>query len=358
MRPFKRILSLITAITFATGMSAQTVTVDAKIDSMEILIGQQARLSLEVSMDADKHAVFPAYQDTLIRGIEILDTAKPDSQLLNDGKRLLITQKYTITSFDSALYYIPPIEVMVDNQPYQSKALALKVYTVPVDTTNVDMFFGPKDIMDTPFVWSDWYLLIVCILLVIPIILVIIYLAKRLKDNKPIIRKVKVEPKLPAHQAAMNKIEQIKAEKIWQKGESKEYYTELTDVIRTYIMERFNFNALEMTSSEITEHLLQVNDENEIETLKELFVTADLVKFAKHQPLMNENDANLLLAINFINDTKQEVKEEDKQPTEITIVEKRSMTVKILLITGVVLLAVSLIGALVYIVNQIYQLIG
>ena len=128
---------------------------------------------------------------------------------------------------------------------------------------------------------------------------------KRIRDNKPIIRKVKVEPKLPPHQLAMQEIERIKSEKVWQKGQSKEYYTELTDAIRTYIKNRFGFNALEMTSSEIIDKLLQMNDKDAISDLRSLFQTADLVKFAKHSPLMNENDANLISAIDFINETKE-----------------------------------------------------
>ena len=354
-----KIISFITALFFVTGAAAQSVTVDAKIDSLEILIGEQTRLSLQVSMDAKQHAVFPLFEDTLVRGIEIIEKSRPDSQFLNKGNRLLITQDYIVTSFDSALYYIPPMEVMVDNQPYASNSLALKVYSMPVDTANVDQFFGPKDNMKVPFVWSDWIALIACIVLIIPIGILMVYLVKRLRDNQPIIRKVKVEPKLPAHQTAMNEIERIKAEKIWQKGESKAYYTELTDVIRTYIVERFNFNALEMTSSEIIDHLLEVKDKKEIEELKELFVTADLVKFAKHDPLMNENDANLVSAIDFINETKQEEPEDQKpQPTEITIVEKRPLRTKIILISSIVVLSAALIGAIVYIATEIYTLIA
>ena len=353
-----RITTLIAALFLAIGVSAQSVTVDAKIDSLEILIGEQTRMRLQVSMDAKQHAHFPLFTDTIVKGVEILETAKPDSQLLNSGKRLIITQEYTVTSFDSALYYIPPMEVMVDNMPYQSNSLALKVYSVPVDTTQVDQFFGPKDIQKVPFVWSDWIGLIVCAILLVPMGILLVYLAKRLKDNKPIIRKVKVEPKLPAHQTAMNEIERIKAEKIWQKGQQKEYYTELTDVIRNYIMERFHFNAMEMTSSEIIEHLLETDEKKDIDELKELFVTADLVKFAKHDPMMNENDANLVSAIDFINETKQEELEDQKpQPTEITIVEKRPLRTKILLITSIVVLSAALIGAVVYIGLQLYNVV-
>ena len=337
---------------------AQSVTVDATIDSLQILIGEQAHVKLEVSLDADKRAIFPVIADTLVRGVEVLDVAKPDTQLLNDGRRALITQRYTITSFDSALYYLPPLEVVVDGQPYRSKALALKVYSpqVPLDPENPESFFPPKTVMDPPFAWEDWYMFIACVLLLTPFFLLGLYFLKRLRDNKPIIRKVKVEPKLPPHQVAMQEIERIKQEKTWQKGQPKEYYTELTDALRTYIKERFHFNALEMTSGEIIEKLLETNDKQAIADLRELFQTADLVKFAKHNPLMNENDANLLSAIDFINETKElEDPNAKPQPTEITVVEKRSLQTKILLGIGVALMIGMFSWALVYICKELYN---
>lgn len=335
---------------------AQSVTVDATIDSLQILIGEQAKIKLQVSLDTDKRAIFPLYTDTLVTGVEIVDIAKPDTQLLNDGRRALITQEYTVTSFDSALYYLPPMEVLVDNQPYRSKALALKVYSMPVDTLHPDQFFGPKPVMNAPFAWEDWYGSITCGVLFVPLLLLLIFLVKRIMDNKPIIRKVKVEPKLPPHQVAMQQIERIKNEKVWQKGRPKEYYTELTDALRTYIKNRFGFNALEMTSSEIIDKLLEENDKEAIADLRALFQTADLVKFAKHNPMMNENDANLINAIDFINETKEKEDENAKpQPTEITIVEKRSLRTKILLGAGILVLAAALIGSLIYVGLELYN---
>lgn len=353
----KRYLFLITLLVALTGRAvAQSVTVDATIDSLQILIGEQAKIKLQVSLDTDKRAMFPVYTDTLIRGVEIIDVAKLDTQLLNDGRRSLITQEYTVTSFDSALYYLPPMKVIVDNKPYLSKALALKVYSIPVDTLHPDQFFGPKTVMQAPFAWEDWYVAIACVLLFAPFLLLLIYLVKRIRDNKPIIRKVKVEAKLPPHQLAIQEIERIKSEKVWQKGLSKEYYTELTDAIRTYIKNRFGFNALEMTSSEIIDHLLEMEDKEAIKDLRELFLTADLVKFAKHNPMMNENDANLINAIDFVNDTKEKEDENAKpQPTEITIIEKRSLRTKLLLGTGIALLAAALIGSLIYIGLELYN---
>ena len=131
----------------------------------------------------------------------------------------------------------------------------------------------------------------------------------------------------------------------------------MTDALRTYIKDRFGFNALEMTSSEIIDKLLELKDKEAISDLKELFQTADLVKFGKHDPQMNEIDANLINAIDFINETKQPEEENQKpQPTEITIIEKRSLRVKVMLICGIALLSAALIGVFIYIGMQIYNL--
>lgn len=353
----RKLLVMIICLCCVYAAKAQSVTVDASIDSLQILIGEQAKIKLETSFDAKQKAIFPQFADTIIKGVEIVDIAKPDTQYLNDRQRLLVTHEYTVTSFDSALYYLPPFEVLVDNKPYKSQALALKVYSIPVDTLHPDNFFGQKTIMEAPFAWEDWSGIIWLSFLAIPLLVLTIFLIIRFNDNKPIIKKIKIEPKLPPHQQAMREIERIKAEKVWQKGRAKEYYTELTDVIRAYIRDRFGFNALEMTSSEIIDNLLQNKDKESIDDLKSLFQTADLVKFAKHDPLMNENDMNLVNAIEFINQTKVEQPINQKpEPTEITIEEKRSKRVKILLGVGIVVLCMVVFGILIYIGTEIYEL--
>ena len=349
-------LALAVLMTAGT-LHAQSVIVDASVDSMQILIGEQARIRLEASFDAGKRAVFPLIQDTIVRGIEVVDIARPDTQYLNDRKRLHVSQEYVVTSFDSALYYIPPFEVRVDSQVYRSQSLALKVYSIPVDTLHPEHFFGQKDIMEAPFAWSDWAPSIGLSVLAILLSVLFVFLIIRFNDNKPIIRKIKVEPKLPPHEQAMKEIERIKGEQIWQRGRSKEYYTELTDAIRTYIRDRFGFNALEMTSSEIIDKLLESKDKEAIDDLKSLFMTADLVKFAKYDPLMNENDMNLVTAIDFINQTKVEVLAGmAPQPTEITVEEKRSKRAKTGLGIAAFITGVAVVLILVYVGMNIYDL--
>ena len=334
---YGRLMSVILGlIVYTLPADAQQVTVRASIDSLQLLVGEQTKIHLEVSMDADRKLRLPVIKDTLVRGVEVLDIAKPDTQKLNDDKRWLIRQDYTVTSFDSALYYLPPLEVMVDEKEYRSESLALKVYSIPVDTLHPDQFFGPKTIVEVPLQWQDIDSMVYSLILMLLFGAGCVFLIVRLKNNKPIIKIIKIEPKLPPHQEAMKHIEEIKANKNIQREDPKLYYTELTDVIRTYIAERFGFNAMEMTSAEIIEQLLQVKDKDSLKDLKYLFETADLVKFAKHAPMMNENDMNLVNAVDFINETKiEEEPGTKKEPTEIKVEEKRSKQGRIALMCSI-----------------------
>ena len=352
----KRLLIVLTFITCFLLPAVAQVSVEASIDSLELLIGEQAHITLQVSLDSDKRLQLPVYPDTLVRGVEVLDVAKPDTQYINDNKRMLIKEVYTITSFDSALYYLPPMEVKVEDDIYKSNPLALKVMTMPVDTLHPEQFFGPKDVMKPNFMWSDWYGIIACVVLWIPAVFLLLYFIKRFRDNQPIIRKVKVEPKLPPHMEAMQEIDRIRNEKVWQHGLQKEYYTQLTDTLRNYIERRFGFRALEMTTDQIIDRLESIHDAEAMRELRSLLQTADLVKFAKFIPMMNENDANLLNAVNFINETREAEDPNGKhEPTEITIVEKRPLRTKILLGLGIALISIFLIGSLVYVSMELYN---
>ena len=145
------------------------------------------------------------------------------------------------------------------------------------------------------------------------------YLILRLKQNKPIVVRVRVVKKIPAHQKAHNEMTRLKSESFNTAEEQKLYYTHLTETLRKYIRERFGFNAMEMTSSEIIEQLKTAGDNTMIDELRELFATADLVKFAKYSSLLGEKDMNLVNAIQYIDQTKH-----DEQPQEERIVPKLS----------------------------------
>ena len=353
-----RILFLIILVTSALGLHAQ-VSVEAMIDSIQILVGQQAHVTLTAVAKENSKVEFPQFKPTqmITPGVEVLGSQELESQQEDNGFVTRATV-YTLTSFDDTLYYLPPMTVKIDGKPYKSKSLALKVLTIDVDTTNVDQFFGPKDVQDNPFQWSDWSLTFWLSVLMLVLLAICYYLYLRMRDNKPIITHIRIVKKLLPHQKAMQQIEQIKAEKMVTAEDSKEYYTRLTDTIRKYIEERYGFSAMEMTSSEIIAKLMKTQDEGALSELRHLFLTADLVKFAKYSTLINENDMNLVNAIDFINQTKLENEpvEETVKP-QLSEEDQRSQKARRLLKTIIIAISVVCLALFGYVVFTLYQLL-
>ena len=321
------------------------VQVDVKLDSLELYIGQQTGLTLSVTYDAKQKLRMPDIKkgQELVPNVEVVEMSETDTAFLNDGKRLTVSQAYTITAWDSAFYYLPPMQVMVDTTRYESKSLALKVYTVDVDTLHLDQFFPPNDIMELPFLWEEWRMVAFGGVLFLLMLAAIAYLWYHVKHGKPIVRFIRRKKKLPPHQVAMDEIERIKSERKWAEEDSKEYYTLLTDTLRNYIRDRYGFNALEMTSNEIIDRLIAENNEEALDELREIFKTADLVKFAKWSTLINENDANLVAAVEYVNQTKIEPDPNAKPEPEVIkeTDQKRLTQVKIMRVAMIVLAVLS-----------------
>ncbi|MBO5548705.1 MAG: hypothetical protein J5954_03660 [Prevotella sp.] len=327
-------------------------SVQAKITPIEMLIGEQAQVTLTVEANDDAKVEFPTFQprQMLVPGVEVIAT----QQSVVDGKQTLAI---VLTAFDGNLYHLPPFKVKVNGKEYASSDLALKVVEVEVDTTKMDQFFGPKDVQDNPFLWADWSLPFWLSVLMLLVMVVGYYLYLRLRDNKPIITHIKIVKRLLPHQKAMKEIEEIKANRMLTTEDSKEYYTKLTDTLRRYIEERYGFSAMEMTSSEIIDRLMST-DQQSLDELRQLFTTADLVKFAKYSTQINENDANLVSAIDFINQTKQE-----NQPTEevvkpqLSAEDQRSRKERRVLKSIIGVLVTSAVLLFSYVLYIVYQLL-
>lgn len=233
----------------------------------------------------------------------------------------------------------------------------MKVLTIDVDTIHPEKFFPPKDVQDNPFLWDEWEPVFWLSFILVLLGCAMFYLIVRLKQNKPVITRIRIVKKVLPHQKAMKAIDQLKADKMVSSEDQKTYYTLLTDTLRQYIQERFGFNAMEMTTSEILYHLQQNGDQKMMNELRELFQTADLVKFAKYSTLLNENDMNLVNAINFIDQTKNE-----SQPTEEKIVptlsddDVRSRNNRIVIKSIIAAVAIAAVGIAVYVFYHIYLL--
>ena len=312
----QRKLIILILILASAAVRAQ-VTVEARLSAVEMLIGQQVTVTLSAIAAKDANVAFPETAQ-LPTGIELLDAVVLDDVEEADG--LLRRQRqFVLTSFHDTLYYIPPMAVKVDGKDYLTNKLALKVLTIEVDTTETAVAKPPKGVQDNPFDWNDWKPAFWLSLVMLLLLAIDFYLFVQLKTGKPILPFVRVVKRVPPHTKAMEEIASIRDEHIVTQEENDEYYTRLTSAIRRYIEERYNFKAMAMTSDEIIDYLLAHGDATMLSELRTLFETADLVKFANYSTMLNENDANLMKAVSYIDKTKQE-----NLPTEV--VEKRELT--------------------------------
>lgn len=354
----RRVGTVMVALLMVIVTTAQ-VSVVSKIDSVVIFIGQQAHLIVDVTAQKGQKITFPQYKysQQIVPGVEVLETSPSDTTEL-DNNAVKVSKVFTLTSFDEHLYAIPPVSVKVNGKKYQGNTLALKVITVDVDTLHPNQFFPPKDVQNNPFQWSEWDGLFWLSLLMLLACAVGIWLFVRLRQNKPIIAHVRIVKRVPPHQKALDTIGKLKGSQPRNEDDSKEYYTKLTDAIREYIVGRFGFNAKEMTSSEIIDRLETSGDKGMIDELRGLFATADLVKFAKYSTLINENDLNLVNAIDFIDKTKQEGQAvTERIVPKLTQADKRTKKARIAIKSFIAAMAVIAVALFVYVIYSVWQLL-
>ncbi|WP_255491381.1 hypothetical protein [Dysgonomonas sp. ZJ279] len=314
-------------------VSAQKSTVRVTVEPSDILIGDQAVINLEVISPKGRNIIFPVYADTLIKGIEVLKMEKVDTTMT---EVMTLSQKYIITSFDSTLYHVPYMEVIDGVDTLRSNDFGLKVTSPQLsdstmaylemlknhETDSIDFvklqISDIKDVQSPKFVWQDYlsdFLIPFLILIAIGAIGLAIYFFTR-KKKKGYFFTPKVV--LPPHVVALQGLDKLKAKKLSQKGMEKEYYTELTDIVRLYIDQRFGINAPEMITEDIIEAVHRSTDASSPEnSLSQILRLADLVKFAKYNPLPDENDLSLVNAYLFVNQTKiEEVTPVGQQPAK------------------------------------------
>jgi hypothetical protein len=301
-------LLLLIAVFFSVTATAQQtkseVTAVVKADTIRRQIGQQVVLTLNVQAPASKRISWPVISDTL-GNIEVIRRSPVDTTRGTQKNWKSYTQKLTITSFDTGFIVFPRIPFRTgsgkDTTVVFSDSVLLKYASVSVDTTKA--FKDIKGIMVAPLTVGELapWILGVLILGAIAVIIYTIYLRK--KSKKPLIL-FKPKPELPAHILALEALNHLKDEALWKRGRFKEYYTGLTDILRNYFERRYGVMAQEMTSDEILEALKIHTTDGLLNKMKNLFFTADLVKFAKGIPEPYENEVNMDIAYDFVETTK------------------------------------------------------
>lgn len=299
----------------------QKITVNAKLDSTVLWIGDQAKLTFEVSQQPNQKVIMPIFSDTIVGGLEMVEPVKMDTVKNSDG-HIQVNQTYTVTAFQDSLLYIPPFPFVSGGDTVWSKSLSLKVVQPFQIDTAANTITDIKPVLEPKFDWLGLIKTIFIILLIAVFVIGAFILIRKLVQKKPVFENAKKEPDIPAHLVALGELDRIKNEKLWQQGRLKEFHTQLTDVIRIYIEKNFHVNSMEMTSEEILESLkvVQLEQKSAFLGLKQILQLADLVKFAKWNALPDENELSLMNAYLFVNQTKVEevkpletIKEEEKK---------------------------------------------
>ena len=296
--------------------SGQDAAVKVKLDTNAMLIGDQVVMHISFEGPAGVKLNWPMVGDTILGSLQVIARSKIDSSFSVDKKRIGLAQKFKLTTFDSGNYQLPSLRIYykvprdTTQRFAESQPVLLAVHSVVVDTTQaIKPIKGPMKVRISfrellPWIIGVWIVFVV-------LALIGFFIWKR-KKHQPLFQfRPKVE--LLPHEIAMMELEKLRARKLWQQGKIKDYYTELTDILRIYIEKRFLVPALESTSSEIMDSLKDIPDiQPEIRSkLSGILVIADLVKFAKELPVGTTNEQSLEWGFDFVNNTITVVKSEE-----------------------------------------------
>ncbi len=312
---FRKIISFtLLALPLALNAQAQTPTVTSELDSTYIFIGGQVGLNVTVTMPRNFDGAIVTLPDTLGNTVEVVEALKPDT--LTQGDLMQIMYRYMITSFDSGMHYVAPQPTVFlpDSTVISTQDFALSVYN-PFQSMEVDEASGINKITDireaenAPFQWREllqYWPWAVGVLLIAGLVVLGIWLKKKYggkSSDKP----VKKEPEEPCEVTALRNIERIKEERLWAHNRVKDFYSDLTGTLRKYVEQRYGISAMEQTSSQIMDELETAlrDHASDIVPMRQVLELADFVKFAKVEPLQNQNDEAIKLATDFVNNTTE-----------------------------------------------------
>ena len=280
--------------------------VSATLDSTTLFIGDQTDLHLRAIGEAGEQVTMPVLDKELIPGVEIVDRTIVDTLSLKDG-RVQYDQYLTVTSFEDSLFYIAPLPFVSGDDTVWSDGLTLNVVQpFEMDTTDMAMT-DIKGVYKAPIWWWGIFRWVLLALLLAGVgvagYYLITYLQRRKLEEAG--NEVVTEPLRPAEEVALEKLDAIKEKKIWQQGQVKEYYTQLTDVVREYIARRFEVSSVEQTSDETLRDIRPLLSERKdlYDQLRKMLTLADLVKFAKWSTTPDENELSLRNAYTFVQET-------------------------------------------------------
>lgn len=271
---------LVFLLLFTSTLFAQKVT--TSIDTTRNKIGAEFKITLKASVTNKDKVVFPKAKN--FGALEVINSYTIDTVKTNDRWELI--KKYGVTQFDSGKFTIPRIAILINGKPTFSDSLKVEVFNVKVDTLKQKMY-DVKDVAQVE-TSSNWWKYLLAILLLVGVGALAYWLIKKYQNRPQVEEPIYTSP----IEKATSLLQQLETKELWQKGEVKSYYSELTNIARNYIEEEIEIPAMESTTSELIAGLRRVANQKKLklsketlENLEKVLMQADLVKFAKVKPL-------------------------------------------------------------------------
>jgi hypothetical protein len=281
----KKTIYLPIALLFVFFGFSQKIT--TSIDSSQIKIGSQFKLTIKASVNAKDKVVFP--EGKFFGALEILESYPVDT--IKNNSQYELIKKYGLTQFDSGRYTLPNLLVKINQTAFRTDTLSILVNNVKVDTTKQQMYDIKNIIASEEAPSSEWWKWLILLALIVASGFASYFIIKKIQKREDSAEEFFASP----IEKAIAYLQNLDKKQLIQKGEVKEYYSEMTDIARTYIEESVNVPAMESTSSEliaalkkaISEKKMFINRE-ELNQFKLVLENADLVKFAKSKPMQFE----------------------------------------------------------------------
>lgn len=295
---------LLLAQFFLPSVTMAQTTIETKIDATQIVIGDQARLFITATVDTTKSQLLWAAIPDTFNTLEIVEKGIIDTS--RNGATMNLKQRLLITGFDSGSFLVPRFSFFSINKNGTIDTLFSDSFSIAVNTVVVDTSKAFKDIKTIATVersWTEYLPQIIGGIIALALFAgIIVYLMERRK------KKAKVEAIARAetyHERAIRLLTELDQKQLWQQNKPKEYYTELSEIVRQYIELRFNTNAMELTTDELLQKAKKHREMTQFrKSLKPLLQAADLAKFAKANPLPEEHIEALELALQFVRISK------------------------------------------------------
>ena len=291
----------------------------ASLDSVYILMGKQTSLHIEVVGNLDPSGGINTV-DSMWKDVEIVSIGEPAIEDLGNNRKEL-KQDIIVQSFDSGMYTLPPVYYVQEGIKVATNQPVLKVVPVPVDSMATIHDFADISDVDRHFfdIFPDWmtdYGVWILLSLAVIGLALFIYFKWLRKGKIPL---VPTKKPVPPYQLALLHLDALRNEHLCERGEEREFYTRLTDILRVYIDKRFGINAMEMTTTQIKRAL----KDNEFTRISErhmakILEIADFVKFAKVRPLPDDNEKAFRSAVQFVEETRPVETTDESKSTEST----------------------------------------